>query len=81
MSTKKLQILNSVITTDTTLAQEGKAADAKAVGNALAEKQPIGDYALNSEVEQAKLEALAYTDEQIESVLIYVDNADIEALF
>lgn len=32
------------IVVDTTLTQSGKAADAKAVGNALAEKQPIGNY-------------------------------------
>lgn len=36
MSTKKLQVLNSFITTDTTLKEVGKAADAKAVGDALA---------------------------------------------
>lgn len=32
------------IEVDSTLSQEGKAADAKAVGDALAEKQPIGNY-------------------------------------
>ena len=51
----------------------------------LAEKQPIGDYALNSKVDEVKLDAIsasnAYTDEQIESVLIYVNNLDIDALF
>ena len=55
------------------------------VEEALAQKQPIGDYALNSEVTQAKQEAInmsnTYTDEQIESVLIYVNDEDIEALF
>lgn len=35
MSTKKLQILGSVIETDSTLAIEGRAADSKAVGDAL----------------------------------------------
>lgn len=35
---------------DATLTQEGQAADAKAVGDALAQKQPIGDYALKSEL-------------------------------
>lgn len=35
---------------DTTLEQEGMAADAKAVGDALKQKQPIGDYALNSAI-------------------------------
>ena len=47
---------------DTTLTQSGKAADAKAVGDALAEKQPTGDYltqdnlqsATNAALEQAK---------------------------
>ena len=38
MSTKKLQILDSIIVTDATLTQAGKAADAKAVGDALNEK-------------------------------------------
>ena len=85
MSTKKIQIINSVITTDQTLTRSGVAADSKIVGEALANKQPIGDYALNSEVNEVKLEAInasnAYTDEQIESVLIYVNNLDIDALF
>ena len=35
---------------DDTLAQEGMAADAKAVGDALETKQPKGDYALKSEI-------------------------------
>ena len=35
---------------DATLGQEGMAADAKAVGDALKQKQPIGDYALNSAI-------------------------------
>lgn len=35
---------------DATLTQEGQAADAKVVGDALAGKQPIGDYALKSEI-------------------------------
>lgn len=38
------------IEVDDTLSQTGMAADAKAVGDALAEKQPIGDYALKSEI-------------------------------
>lgn len=33
MSTKKIQILNSVVSTDTTLTQSDVAADAKAVGD------------------------------------------------
>jgi hypothetical protein len=35
MPTKKIQVLNSIVATDTTLTQKGKAADAKAVGNAI----------------------------------------------
>ena len=35
---------------DTTLTQSGKAADAKAVGDALADKQPIGDYLTQNEL-------------------------------
>lgn len=50
MSTKKIQLVGSILTTDTTLSQLGVAADAKIVGDALAEKQPIGDYALKSEI-------------------------------
>ena len=41
----------SFLTTDTTFTKSGKSADAKAVGDALATKQPIGDYALKSELE------------------------------
>lgn len=47
--------------------------------------QPIGNYALNSKVDEVRQDAIntsnAYTDEQIESVLIYVNNTDIDALF
>lgn len=50
MSTKKIQILGSVLATDATLTQSGVAADAKVVGDALAEKQPVGDYALASDI-------------------------------
>lgn len=38
MSTKKLQVLGSVVATDTTLTQSGLAADAKTVGDMLNEK-------------------------------------------
>lgn len=51
MSTKKLQILNSIITTDTTLSQSGIAADSKAVGDALAEK--LANTALDSAINNA----------------------------
>lgn len=40
----------SAVELDTTLTQSGKAADAKAVGNALAEKQPKGDYLTQNEL-------------------------------
>lgn len=50
MSTKKIQILGSILATDATLTQSGVAADAKVVGDALAEKQPVGDYALASDI-------------------------------
>lgn len=39
-----------ILSLDNTLLVEGAAADAKAVSNALAEKQPIGDYALKSDI-------------------------------
>lgn len=41
----------AAIPTDTTLSNEGHVADAKAVGDALAEKQPIGDYALQGDLD------------------------------
>lgn len=41
---------DGVIYLDNTLSFKGMAADAKAVGDALAGKQPVGDYALTSEV-------------------------------
>ena len=40
----------SAVELDTTLTQPGKAADAKAVGDALAEKQPKGDYLTQDEL-------------------------------
>ena len=47
------------IALDTTLTQSGKAADAKAVGDALAGKQPSGSYLTNDELAGAIDEALA----------------------
>ena len=44
---------------DTTLTQSGKAADAKAVGDALAEKQPKGDYLTQADLQTATNEVLA----------------------
>ena len=41
MATKKLQILDSVIKTDDTLTQSGIAADAKATGDAVAQKTQV----------------------------------------
>lgn len=40
----------SAVSLDPTLSQEGKAADAKAVGEAMKEKQPAGDYALKTDI-------------------------------
>ena len=64
---------------------DGLQSRVKATEEVLSQKQPIGDYALNSDVAQVKQEVInisnAYTDEQIESALIYVNNEDIEALF
>lgn len=42
MATKKLQIIDSLISTDTTLSNSGQAADAKAVSDALANKSDSG---------------------------------------
>ena len=44
---------------DTTLTQSGKAADAKAVGDALAEKQPKGNYLTQDNLQSATNTALA----------------------
>ena len=44
---------------DTTLTQSGQAADAKAVGDALAEKQPNGDYLTQDNLQSATNAALA----------------------
>ena len=47
------------IALDTTLTQSGQAADAKAVGDALAEKQPKGDYLTQDNLQSATNAALA----------------------
>lgn len=77
MSTKKLQIiggLGSNVELDITLAQEGKAADAKAVGDALAQKQPVGDYASSQDLDnlQEKIGDKSVS-EQIESAISDID--------
>ena len=57
-----------LVAIDTNLTQSGQAADAKVVGDALAEKQPIGDYALKSDVVQSDW------DQNDESATDYVKN-------
>ena len=54
-------------TTDTTLSQYGVAADAKAVGDALANKQPVGDYALKSEIPTVPTRTLLMSNTNITS--------------
>ena len=49
---------------DTTLLVEGKAADAKAVGDALATKQPTGDYALKNELPVVPTNVSAFTNDK-----------------
>lgn len=54
---------------DDTLTQSGLAADAKAVGDALAQKQPIGDYALTKDI--PSLDGYAteeYVNQKVESL-------------
>lgn len=53
----------SAVELDTTLTQSGKAADAKAVGDALAGKQPKGDYLTQNELQGATNAALAQAKE------------------
>ena len=47
--------------------------------------QPAGSYALSSDIAQVKQEAVntsnTYTDKKIKSVLVYVNDEDIDALF
>lgn len=52
MATKKLQILNNIITTDTTLSQSGIAADAKMVGDSLANKIDADDVITSTEIDE-----------------------------
>lgn len=98
MATKKLQILGSLgsnVELDTTLSKSDKAADAKAVGDALATKQPVGDYALSSEVKSISVlvgdtpvaeqinavavDTVADWDQTDESALDYIKNKPVEA--
>lgn len=51
MATKKLQILNSLITTDSTLSQSGVAADAKIVGDSFANKINVDDVITYAEID------------------------------
>lgn len=41
MSTKKIQIIGSLLEVDSTLTQSGKAADSKAVGDAVSQKSQV----------------------------------------
>lgn len=67
------EIDGKIVETDDTLSKECVAADAKAVGDALAGKQPLGDYAQTSAVEA--LETLvASVSDQITEVLDDVSN-------
>ena len=52
------EYVNNSIVPDTTLTQSGKAADAKAVGDALAEKQSKGDYLTQDNLQSATDAAL-----------------------
>lgn len=57
-------------TIDTTLTISNAAADAKTVGDALAEKQPAGDYALKSEIPSTEgLATQEYVNTQIQAAL------------
>lgn len=54
MSTKKLQIVGRVVTTDETLTQSGAAADAKATGDAIASLDTlVGDTAVATQISEA----------------------------
>ena len=52
-----------IIAVDTSLTQSGQAADAKAVGDALEGKQPIGDYVLANKLPEVIDDALAQAKE------------------
>ena len=62
--------------TDTTLTIDGKAADAKAVGDALADKQPKGNYALYSDI--PSLDGYATEDYVNEKVASLSPSSSIE---
>ena len=64
-----IEINSETVEVDETLTQSGAAADAKVVGDALAEKQPVGDYALRSEVPSVDgLATEIYVQTQIASI-------------
>lgn len=62
---------NPEIVIDASLSMEGQAADAKAVGDALAQKQPVGDYALRRHIPEVPVQSV---NGQIGNVTITVSN-------
>lgn len=88
MATKKLQIIGNIgggVDLDVTLTEAGKAADAKSVGDALAGKQPIGDYALATDVESLseKVGDTKVSDQISEAIdgISAIPDSEIIALF
>lgn len=62
MATKKLQILDSIISTDTNLTEEGKPADAKATGNAINNLNSlVGDTSVSTQISEAVADKATYT--------------------
>ena len=63
MSTKKLQIVGRVITTDETFTQSGVAADAKATGDAIAAINTlVGDTAVATQISNATADVVRTSD-------------------